>query len=80
VRHGREVERIVSSHKYPADKRTVMVVGLLATIIQYHQGVLHLVKSGSDSSSYSLVRDMGERYALRFVDKFLCDGRANPSS
>jgi hypothetical protein len=31
-----EVDRIVSSHRYPDDKRTVMVVGLLATIIEYH--------------------------------------------
>ena len=61
-----EVDRIVFSHTYPDDKRTVMVVGLLATIIQYHQGVLHLVKSGSVGSSYSLVRDMvrGMRYGL----------------
>jgi hypothetical protein len=60
-----EVDRIVSSHRYPDDKRTVMVVGLLATIIQYHQGVLQLVKSGS-VGSYSLVRDMvrGMRYSL----------------
>lgn len=53
-----EVNRIVSSHRYPDDKRTVMVVGLLETIIQYHHGVLQLVKSGSVGSSYSLVRDM----------------------
>ena len=52
------VGRIVFSHRYPDDKRTVMVVGLLATIIEYHQGVLQLVKSGSVGSSYSLVRDM----------------------
>lgn len=61
-----EVDRIVSSHKYPDDKRTVLVVGLLATIIDYHHGVLQLVKSGSAGSSYSLVRDMvrGMRYGL----------------
>ena len=61
-----EVNRIVSSHRYPDDKRTVMVVGLLATIIEYHQGVLQLVKSGSAGSAYSLVRDMvrGMRYGL----------------
>jgi hypothetical protein len=60
-----EVDRIVSSHRYPDDKRTVIVVGLLATIIQYHQGVLQLVKAGS-VGSYSLVRDMvrGMRYGL----------------
>lgn len=61
-----EVDRIVSSHKYPEDQRTVIVLGLLSTIIGYHHGVLQLVKSGSAGSSYSLVRDMvrGMRYGL----------------
>ena len=52
-----EVQRIVFS-RYADDKRTVIVVGLLATIIQYHHDVLHLLKSGSVGSSYALVRDM----------------------
>ena len=53
-----EVDRIVSSRRYPDDKRTVMVVALLATIIQYHHGVLQLIKSGSFGTSYSLIRDI----------------------
>jgi hypothetical protein len=61
-----EVDRIVSSHRYPDNKRTVMVVGLLDTIIEYHHGVLQLIESGSVGPSYSLVRDMvrGMRYGL----------------
>ena len=59
VRHTvAEVDRIVLSHRYSDDKRTVIVVGLLATIIQYHHGVLQLVKCGSVGASYALVRDM----------------------
>jgi hypothetical protein len=32
-----EVDRIVSSHTYPDDRRTVLVMGLLATIIQHQR-------------------------------------------
>jgi hypothetical protein len=61
-----EVDRIVSSHKYPDDKRTVLVMGLLATIIQHHWGILQLVKSGTVGSWYALARDAvrGMRYGL----------------
>jgi hypothetical protein len=61
-----EVDRIVSSHNYPADKRTVLVMGLLATIIQHHRGILQLVKSGIVGSSYALAQDVvkGMRYGL----------------
>jgi hypothetical protein len=53
-----EVQRIVFSHRYSDDKRTVAVGGLLATIIQYHHSVLQLIRLGSVSSSYALIRDM----------------------
>jgi hypothetical protein len=61
-----EVDRIVSSHRYPDDKRTVLVAGLLATVIDQHHGVLQLLKCGSVGPSYSLVREMvrGMRYGL----------------
>ena len=61
-----EVGRIVSSHRYPDDRRTVFVTGLLATMTQHHQSALALLKSGAVRSSYALtqvlVRDM--RYGL----------------
>jgi hypothetical protein len=64
-----EVSRIVSSHKYPGDKRTLLVTGLLAAMTQYHQSVLQLTKSGAVASSYALtraiVRDM--RYGLWLI-------------
>jgi hypothetical protein len=62
-----EVDRIVSSHSYPDDKRTVMVMGLLCTIIQHHRSMLQLIKSsGTVASSCSLARDIvkGLRYGL----------------
>jgi hypothetical protein len=63
------VSRIVWSHKYPGDKRTLLVTGMLAAMIQYHQSVMHLTKSGAVASSYALtraiVRDM--RYGLWLI-------------
>ena len=61
-----EVERIVCSHTYSDDPRTVMVRGELSTIIQHHRSVLLLLKSGIAASSYSLTRDIikGLRFGL----------------
>ena len=61
-----EVDRIVSLHRYPSDTRTVMVRGLLATIIEHHRSILQLVKSGGVDSSYALARDVvkGMSYGL----------------
>jgi hypothetical protein len=61
-----EVDRIVSSHPYPGDTRTVMVMGLLSTIIQHHRSILQLIKSANVGSSYALTRDIvkGMRYGL----------------
>ena len=62
-----EVDRIVSSHRYASDKRTVMVMGLLSTIIQHHRSMLQLIKSaGTAGSSWALARDVvkGTRYGL----------------
>jgi len=39
-----QVERIVSSHGYTDDTRTVMVRGLLSTIMEDHRSMLHLFK------------------------------------
>lgn len=54
-----EVERIVSSHRYPSDRRTVMVMGVLSTIIQHHRSMLLLTKSGGTfASSLALAKDI----------------------
>ena len=62
-----EVGRIVSLHKYPSDRRTVMVMGLLSTIIQHHRSMLRLINfAGAAGSSWPLARDIlnGTRYGL----------------
>ena len=61
-----EVERIISSHRYHGDKRTVLVRGLLSTIIQHHRSLLELMKFGAIGSAYALTRDIvrGLRYGL----------------
>src|ERR1700739_2922329 len=61
-----EVERIVDSHKYPDDSRTVLVRGLLAVIVQHHRSMLLLIKSGVNASAYALARDIirSSRYGL----------------
>ena len=53
-----EVKRIVDLHKYPDDPRTVLVRGLLATIVLHHSSVLLLIKSGIVGSAYALARDI----------------------
>jgi len=61
-----EVDRVVSSHSYHSDRRTVMVIGLLSTIIEHHRGMLQLIKSGMVGSACALARDLvkGTRYGL----------------
>jgi hypothetical protein len=61
-----QVDRIISSHQYPGDTRTVLVMGLLSTIIQHHRGMLLLIKSANVGSAYALTRDIvkGMRYGL----------------
>ena len=46
-----EVDRIVSSHRYASERRTVMVRGLLSTIIQHHRSMLQLIKSAGTAGS-----------------------------
>ena len=62
-----EVDRIVSSHKYPSDKRTVLVMGLLSTIVGHLRGMLLLIRYGGTAGSLgALARDVvkGTRYGL----------------
>src|SRR5262252_4444370 len=62
-----EEDRLVSSHRYASDRRTVMVMGLLSTIIQHHRSMLQFIKStGTAGSSWALARDVvkGTRYGL----------------
>jgi hypothetical protein len=60
------VDSIVSSREYPGDTRTVMVRGVLSTIIEYHRSMLQLIKLGVIASSRALTREIvrGMRYGL----------------
>lgn len=53
-----EVDRIVGSHQYPEDPQTVVLMGLLSTVIQHHRSVLMLISSGSVRSAFALIRDI----------------------
>lgn len=61
-----ELQRIVDCCPYPDDPRTVLVRGLLATVVQHHRSVLWLVRRGLLHSAYALARDIirSTRYAL----------------
>jgi|SRR6516165_548440 hypothetical protein len=61
-----EVVQVVSSRKYPSDIRTVIIRGLLSTIIEHHRSLLELLKFGTIGSAYALARDIvkGMRYGL----------------
>jgi hypothetical protein len=61
-----QVEGIVSSHGYPDDTRTVMVRGLLSTIMEDHRSMLQLFKLEAIASARALARDIveGMRYGL----------------
>ena len=62
-----EVDRILSSHSYASDKRTVMVMGLLSTMVGNLQTMLQLIKSGGMSGAVgALARDIvrGTRQGL----------------
>jgi hypothetical protein len=61
-----QVEDIVSSHGYPDDIRTVMVRGLLSTIMEDHRSMLQLFKIEAIASARALARDIvqGMRYGL----------------
>jgi hypothetical protein len=61
-----EVVRLLALHKYSDDSRTVIVAGLLFTIIEHHRSTLLLITSGSERSALSLIRDIvdGMYYGL----------------
>jgi hypothetical protein len=52
-----EVDRILGVPKYANDPLSVMVIGLLSTIIQHHRSIVVLVSSGSVRAA--LIRDIG---------------------
>jgi hypothetical protein len=67
VEHLKKVEKaiadanhILAKHTYPDDSRTVMVIGLLSTMIEHHRSMLLLIGNGLVGSSFSLARSIVE--------------------
>lgn len=61
-----EVQRVVDFYQYPEDPRTVLVRGLLATVVQHHRSLLLLIRRGILHSAYALTGDVirGTRFGL----------------
>lgn len=55
-----EVSRILALHTYPDDSRTVIVIGLLSTMIEHHRAMLLLIRNGRVGSAFSLARSIVE--------------------
>jgi len=55
-----QANHILSAHTYPDDPRTLMVVGLLSTMIEHHRAMLQLIGKGLVGSSFSLARSIVE--------------------
>jgi hypothetical protein len=65
-----EIDRILARNKYSDDLRTVMVSGLLATIIQHLRSLLVLINSGAVRSAAVLVRDtVYDMYVALWIDE-----------
>jgi hypothetical protein len=55
-----QANHILSTHTYPNDARTLMVAGLLSTMIEHHRAMLQLISKGLVGSSFSLARSIVE--------------------
>lgn len=53
-----ELDCILSRNKFADDLCTVLVTGLLTTLIQYHRSILLLIKSADIRSAAALARDV----------------------
>ena len=55
-----KAKHILSRCSYPDNSRTVIVIGLLATMIEHHRAMLLLVRNGFVGSSFALARSIVE--------------------
>ena len=55
-----QANSILAQHTYPDDTRTVMVVGLLSTMIEHHRSMMELIGKGFVGSSFALARSIVE--------------------
>lgn len=55
-----ETNHIIAQHDYPDNSRTVIVIGLLATMIEHHKSMLLLIRNGRVGSAFALARSIVE--------------------
>lgn len=55
-----EAHRILAQHNYPDNSRTVIAIGLLATMIEHHHGMLLLIRNGRVGAAFALARSIVE--------------------
>ena len=55
-----EAGHILAQHDYPDDSRTVIVIGLLATMVEHHRAMLLLIRNGRVGSAFALARSIVE--------------------
>lgn len=55
-----EANHILAQHDYPDQSRTVIVIGLLATMIEHHRAMLLLSRNGRIGSAFALARSIVE--------------------
>ena len=55
-----QANHILAQHDYPDNSRTVIVIGLLATMIEHHRAMLLLIRNGRVGSAFALARSIVE--------------------
>jgi uncharacterized protein DUF6988 len=55
-----EANHILAQHDYPDNSRTVIVIGLLATMIEHHRAMLLLIRNRRVGSAFALARSIVE--------------------
>jgi len=55
-----QANHILAQHDYPDNSRTVIVIGLLATMIEHHRAMLLLIRNARVGSAFTLARSIVE--------------------
>ena len=55
-----QADHILGQHNYSDNSRTVIVIGLLATMIEHHGAMLLLIRNGRVGSAFALARSIVE--------------------
>lgn len=55
-----DANHILAKHNYPDNLRTVIVIGLLATMMEHHKAMLLLIRHGWIGSAFALARSIVE--------------------